>query len=346
MKKQHRNIYITVGIVAVLLIVLGASYMKHRKASELQTSSDNQDQQIEDFGKAVALNGTKVEEAKVQRPFAVVIENHPDARPQSGLSEADLVYEALAEGGITRFLAIFQSQDVKSIGPVRSARTYFNDWAQEWGAVYVHVGGNIDALNLLDAGVAGISNADQYYNGDYFTRITTRPAPHNVYTSIDKLKALSASHSFSIAKSYTDYIFKDDAPAQTPDASKITIDFSMPSFMVQWVYDSSTNTYKRYIAGSAALDNGNKQYIFAKNLIVQRVTAQESHPGDPKLALLMGTHTGGEADVYQDGTVVHGTWKYLNGKTRYYDSSGKEIALNRGQIWIDVVPPDRTVSAK
>src|SRR5581483_1401572 len=126
------------------------------------------------------------EQSMAKRPFAVVVENHPDARPQSGLSQADVVYEALAEGGITRFLAIFQSQDVKSIGPVRSARTYFNDWAQEWGAVYAHVGGNSDALALIKAGIPGVSDADQFFNDPYFTRISSRRPPHNTYTSINK----------------------------------------------------------------------------------------------------------------------------------------------------------------
>jgi hypothetical protein len=98
------------------------------------------------------LSGRMVEKEKTTRkPIAVVVENHPDARPQSGLNDAALVFETFAEGGITRFLAVFQENDVANIGPVRSARPYFVEWATSLKALFAHVGGNIDALDLISS---------------------------------------------------------------------------------------------------------------------------------------------------------------------------------------------------
>jgi hypothetical protein len=347
---NKKLVYGLATIAVILLIAVGYTLKNNSNKLEenIPSSAEDQDQRILDTlkNKTTAINGTFAEAENVQRPFAVVIENHPDARPQSGLSQADLVYEALAEGGITRQLAVFQSQKVDAIGPVRSARTYFNDWAQEWGAIYTHVGGNVAALDLIKQGIPGVSDADQFYNGDYFTRISSRVAPHNTYTSTDKLKALAQAHNYSMQKTYGEYMFKDDAATTQPSVTKINLDFSLSQFAVRWVYDVKTNSYQRFLAGSAAVDAGNKQNIIAKNVIVQRVKAQEAIPGDPKLVLKMATHEGGVADVYQDGQVIHGTWRYINGKTRFYDSIGKEIPLNRGQIWIEVIPPDRTVAAE
>lgn len=342
------------GMGLIVLALVFAVIWKLNSLNSIKGSSGSaaeQDEKIlgsqkqyEDSLKTVAIDGLKVDPSQAQRPFAVVIENHPDARPQSGLSQADLVYEALAEGGITRYLAVFQTQDVKNIGPVRSARTYFNDWAEELGAIYAHVGGNSDALYYLKNGIPGVSDADQFFNGAYFQRVPPRVPPHNTYTSIAELRALAEHRGFSTQKTYSDYIFKDDAPAgAAADAAKISIDFSEPNFAVKWVYDPATNSYQRYLAGAAVIDAGNHKPVIVKNIIVQRV-ANWPVATDTPFSISMGTRTGGDAEVYLDGKAIKATWRQVNGRTKYFDLNGNEIALNRGQIWIEIVPPGNEVT--
>ena len=126
---------------------------------------------------ASPLTGLQVAPKIAEQPItAVVIENHPDARPQSGLSQAGVVYEALAEGGITRFLAFFLDEKPKEVGPIRSIRTYFVDWALEFNAPVAHVGGNIDALDIINP--LGMKDMNEFAYGPYFYRTTDRYAPH------------------------------------------------------------------------------------------------------------------------------------------------------------------------
>ena len=161
-----KNKIIIVGaiIIAVVGTILFWKYqLKDKIVGPGKDSAESQTQ-------VPAINGVPVSEQIANtRPIAVVIENHTQARPQSGLSNADIIYETLAEGGITRFLALYQTQDAKEIGPIRSARPYFNTIANQWGAVYAHVGGSEIALSELNAGVhKKLTDLNQYFFGDYF----------------------------------------------------------------------------------------------------------------------------------------------------------------------------------
>ena len=334
-KDSYKSFVISAVIIFIAIAAIAYGY--NRRNGEVAEAPKEEGKKTEKKAQPFGVNGVAVGEVK--RPFAVVVENHPDSRPQSGLSDADLVYEALAEGGITRFLAIYQTQDVASIGPVRSARTYFNDWASELAAVYAHVGGNSDALTELKSGVIGVSDADQFFNDPYYTRISSRRPPHNTYTSTEKLAALAEKRGFSMEKNYSDWKFKDDAPESLPSAQAIGIPFSTPQFATSYTYDPATNSYARSLAGKPAIDAGNNERIMAKNVIVQ-VVRNWPVQSDTPLAISMGTKEGGVARVYQDGKEILGTWKYVNGRTRYFDAAGREISLNRGVTWIAVIPPD------
>ncbi len=294
-----------------------------------------------------SLNGTLVAgEQELPRPIAVMVENHPDARPQAGLADADLVYEALAEGGITRFMAVYQLGHPGNIGPVRSARTYYADIANELGAVYAHVGGNSDVLANIKAGLyPNISDADQFFNDAYFHRIKTRYAPHNVYTSVTSLENLAADHHFSNQVIYEPWIFKSDSPASSSAASVITVSFSTAEYAVDWKYNAVKNTYNRFLAGNAHIDADSGKQITAKDVIVQYVKTW-SVVSDTVGALGMDLQSGGDAVVFLDGRVVLATWKKNNGRTRYYDLQQNEIALSPGNMWIELVPVQRPVQWK
>ncbi|MCL5666251.1 MAG: DUF3048 domain-containing protein [Patescibacteria group bacterium] len=351
MKKSYK-IFAAALLLAFLILII---YVTNRKSANLavQNSPDSVPKVLSEQSpegqtdSAATLNGSLVSSGEAQkRPIAVMVENHPDARPQSGLAEADMVYETLAEGGITRFMAVYQTESASNIGPVRSARTYFAEIADEFGAIYAHVGGNSDALANIKSGVyKNIADADQFFNDDFFRRISARPMPHNVYTSTSELRELASAHGFADAANYQSWLFKDDAPSANP-AEKINIDFSLPSFAVQWRYNPAGNNYARTMAGQLHKDKDTGKQITAKNIIVQYV---ETFPvkSDTPLAIGMTLTGSGKSVVFEDGKAIEGAWKKDNsGRTRYYSQDGAEIRFNRGQTWVELVPSDRSVSWK
>ena len=289
-----------------------------------------------------SLNGTRVEKSLAEaRPLAVVVENHPDSRPQSGLSKADLVYETLAEGGITRFLAVYQTQKAENIGPIRSARTYFADIANELGAVFAHVGGNSDALeNLKTNYYPKLLNIDEFFNGSYFHRTKTRLAPHNAYSSTEKLESYAPGLKLSAKKDYSDWLFADDFSGNQP-AEKISIDFSQAEYKVGYEYDPGKKAYKRFLAGSPHLDAEGQAGIYAKNVIVQSVKTWPVKT-DTLFSISLDLTGGGQAFVFSGGKMISGSWRKASGdRTRYYDGQNKEIELLRGTTWVELVPIEK-----
>ncbi|HTS15163.1 MAG TPA: DUF3048 domain-containing protein, partial [Candidatus Sulfotelmatobacter sp.] len=188
-----------------------------------------------------------------RHPFAVMIDDQAAARPQSGLASADIVWQAPAEGGIPRYMAIFQTTDAPAIGPVRSSRLYFVAWASEWKAMYVHVGGAPNALAYLQANNGKtIYNADEFRWGGgagYLWRITTRSAPHNVYTSTLKMDQLEARLKATAPQTTTPYTFEDDAlPAVRPLSGSIVVPYL--ANRITYTYDPATNRYRRAVTGA------------------------------------------------------------------------------------------------
>jgi hypothetical protein len=328
-------------LIILVLVIFLAYRIIHRALRPGRQLSENMP-----AGKAeelmAALNGEMVSPPIAQsRPIAVMVENHPDARPQSGLSQADLVYEAVAEGGITRFMAVYQTKAPANIGPIRSARTYFATLADELGAVYAHVGGNSDVLANIRAGdYKNISNADQFFYSDYFHRIASRHMPHNVYTPLAALGKLVADKHWNNQASFEPWQFKDDSATSTP-IKNISIDFSTPSFAVGWRYNSSANSYLRDIAGTPDKDANDSSRITAKNVIVQLVSG---HPiqTDTIGSIWIDLIGMGKAKIFLDGAEINSIWKKEAGdRTRYFDLSGQEIKLNRGTTWVELVPVEK-----
>ncbi len=270
-------------------------------------------------------------------PLAVMMDNLIDARPQYGISQALLVIEAPVEGPITRFLAFFDSaQKVSSIGPVRSARPYFAEWAAELGALYVHSGGSPEALRNLSARAYDLTGLNEFSNGQYFWRSKQRYAPHNLITSNEELsQALADKNLTSTPPDFTIWRFQD-APTSTTATSAVAvkIPYNQAENMVAWQYIPETNTYQRHQGGKPHLDSDHNP-ILASNIVVQwtKMTVIDS-VGRRRL-----TTTGtGLAWIFQNGQKTIGTWnKSKNGRTRFLDASGQEIIFNRGATWIEVV---------
>jgi len=284
-------------------------------------------------------------EKTTRKPMAVVIENHPDARPQSGLNQASLVYETFAEGGITRFLAIFQEEDVAELGPVRSARTYFVDWALSHAALFAHVGGNIDALDMITR--YKVLDLNQFAFGSYFWRDPKRYAPHNVYTTTDKLREAAKSKNYATEDSnISSYQFKDDvSQEERPVDFSFVVNFN-PNFAVTWAYAKKDNQFLRSILGQKQIDRVTGKQLEAKNVVVMFTgfSYGTTRLGEQKTNIV--TTGSGNAVFYIDGKKTAGTWKRSgqSSPTRFYDSSGAEIKLNAGTTWIEVAPAGTTIN--
>ena len=278
-------------------------------------------------------------------PVAVMIDNMTTARPHSGLDKAGVVYEALVEGGCTRFMAVYEtSQRADEIGPVRSARPYYLDWVKGLDALYVHCGGSNEALGAI--GTGGIRDIDQITGASrFFWRDKSRYAPHNLFTSSKLLDHAVLDSGLSDKKaSYQSWKFKDDKVSEErpSDEKFIKIDFSSVSWLVEYSYDRKNNQYLRSMGGTAHKDKITGKQYTAKNVVVQYVSSSVQ---DAVGRLAMDTIGEGKALVFRDGEVIEGTWKKGSREARikFYNTDGREVEFNRGQTWVEIVLPERPV---
>lgn len=275
-------------------------------------------------------------------PFimGVMIDNHPDARPQQkGLSKASLVYEALAEGGITRYLAFFSYQILESVGPVRSARPYFIRFVQPLADAYAHAGGSPDALDLLSR-VSLVNLEGLYYEeiGSYFYRNRKYFAPHNLYANLIEINDLINQKIKNTSEEKEPFFLFGslDQDKQFSDATDIEIDFSDSAFKVKYEYSFEENYYIRYLGEKIHVDQLDQSLITPTNVVVM-ITSYR--PYDDYGRLEMEVLGKGNALIFTDGKVIRGYWQRNEYKNfmKLYDESGKEVQLGSGQTWIEVV---------
>ncbi len=308
-----------------------------------------------------------------RRPLGIMVQNNIEARPQSGLSSADIVHEAVAEGGITRFLTLFYCEEPKIVGSVRSARMYYIKLLQGFGdkPLYGHVGGAntpgpADALGeIKDLGWYGLNDLDQFavpfpnYWRDY-DRLPNRATEHTVYTDTQKLWAFAKkSRDLSNVdedgvkwnETWEPYTFTEEAKeGARGNVGKISFGFWDNSlggdYTVQWNYDKTSNSYLRVNGGDPHIDFNTKKQLAAKNVFVafaDESVANDGYEGGEHLLYdIVGT---GEALIFQNGQAVEGTWKKPTEEDmlRFYGKDGREIAMVRGKIWIELLPTGNDV---
>jgi len=283
---------------------------------------------------------------KSRRPVAVMINNHSEARPQSGLNSADVVFETNAEGGITRYLGIFWSNPPAKVGPVRSLRQYYLEWASEYDPLLIRDGcaestdpkanacGNIYAYAIKDIGTIG---AWRWNDG-------RRVAPHNEYNSITNAWEYAKKRNWdSFPTSIQSFEYKNDATMdERGEKTLVKTVFHMRlnnsgAYDTIWTYDRDTNTYLRKVGGRVDIDQETGTQVNAKNIVIQKVKMTASTDGTAHI--VVQTIGEGEAVILQDGKIINGTWKKESrqGRTKYFDSTGKPIKFNRGRIWIAAI---------
>lgn len=348
LKKVLKNKYFLL-IAAVLIIVGGVIiYTDLSKPVEKPAEVKKTEKQPipEDKRVPSKLMGIKVDPADLNKKIeAVVIENSPEARPQSGLDKASIVYETLAEGGITRFLVLFQENEASEIGPVRSARIYFLDWVLEYDALFAHVGGNIAALDQI--GPLKIQDLNQFFNSNYFWRDNSRYAPHNVYTTTDKLRAAGQGRGYPATSNFAGLAFKDESKVEArPQTATFKVNFSGGGFDPTYTYDRNNNVWLRSQVGAPFKEKKSGTQIAPKNVIVEFTGFSYGKSRDGAQLTTIKTIGSGRALFYIDGEQVEGTWEKdaRTSQTIFKDSVGNTVKFNPGQIWIEVVPSGNAVN--
>jgi hypothetical protein len=290
--------------------------------------------------------------AAQRHPIAVMIDDLGAARPQSGFSAASVVWQAPAEGGIPRYMLIFQERIPTDVGPVRSARYYFIAWASEWNALYAHAGGSPQALATLRAKGSGqlVYNADEFRWGGSFHRITTRNAPHNLYTSGKNLRRLLTKVGAKDGPMKAAWKFAPDAPLDArPKGGTITTKYPGNYNTITYHYDRTTNTYLRSVTGETKeTDAASGLRVAPKNVAVMLVSFAPlgDNPAKHRLeADLIGT---GKAWVATNGHTTVGTWKKtaIDAPTRFYDANGNQIVFTVGQTFVQVMPLGSPITIK
>ena len=334
--KRHWKIEVAV-LVAAIIIGAGIFYLvsQNSKPDDFGTISKKSNDAKPVY--YAELTGKKVEKEnqKTSAVTAIMIENSPDARPQSGLKDSGVVYEAIAEGGITRFLALYQTEKPQLIGPVRSVRLYYVDWLTPYQASVAHVGGSAAALALVRGG--SYRDIDQFFNSAYYWRAADRYAPHNVYTSFEKLDALNQAKGYTKSE-FTGWPRQSGKAAAEPNATNIHVVISGPLYNSTYAYDAASNQYLRsHEYGGAHVDREQGQ-IAPDTVIVMKVDQSKTYEDGYRESI--ATVGSGAAYIFQNGTVVECTWSKTSREAQieFKDAEGKAIKLNRGQTWITAVP--------
>lgn len=265
---------------------------------------------------------------------AMMIENSPDARPQSGLKDSGVVFEAIAEGGITRFMVLYQAEKPGLIGPVRSVRLYDLDWLAAFNSGIGHVGGS--AAALVEVRNGNYRDLDQFFNGASYYRATDRYSPHNVYTTFTRIDALNAKKGFT-SSTFTGFTRTDPKPSVAPTASTVNVTISSALYNSSYTYDKASNSYLRSQAGAPHLDRESGQ-IAPSVVIAMRVN--ETTVFEDGYRQSIETIGSGEATIFQNGNATPVTW-HKTSKTsqiNFSDADGVDVPLIRGQTWIVAVP--------
>jgi hypothetical protein len=299
------------------------------------------------------LTGRLVSPAAATRhPIAVMIDDQFDARPQSGFNAASIVWQAPAEGGIPRYMMIFQENIPTDVGPVRSSRYYYIAWAAELRALYAHAGGSPQALEALRAQGSGqlVYNADEFRWGGSFHRVgLPKFAPHNLYTTGAKLRAIAKTVGAKDGPIKWPWTFAPDIPFLfRPVGGRIVVDYGLGTNIIRYDYDRKTNTYLRSVTGEKPqVDEATKGRVAPKNVIVMQMHFGPLNDNNPKKHRLEAQIIGsGPAWISTNGITIAGTWKKtaLTSATRFFDKAGKPVVLTIGQTFVEVMKTTDAIS--
>ncbi len=333
--------YVVIFLVT-LFVLTGCKEDKNEQSQQIETSVEGNDEQVEELENlpyTYPLTGVGTAEKPTLRPIAVTINNHPDARPQSGISKADVVYEMLVEGDATRLLAIFQSNVPETIGPVRSARDYFIELASGYDALYIAHGYSPEAHQLLKSGVVDHFNGMQY-DGIYFYRSKARKAPHNSYITAENIERAADKLNISLKndKNYDlTFYAGEDSVKMGNEANKIYMNYygQNSSYSSIYKYDAESKKYFKSSPQGNSMDELVDEQVAISNVLFLETAHQViDTEGRRDIALTRG----GTAYVFQHGQMREVKWKNDDGLIYAVEQDGSKVPLVPGNTWIHFVP--------
>ena len=341
------KIFLIVLLILIILICSGTILYKvirdkSRKTAEVDTNVVNEEENVIE----VELKSVQTFKGN-DRPIAVMIDNHKAALPQGGLNNAYIVYEIIVEGGESRLMAMFKGQDLDKIGPVRSSRHYFLDYALENDAIYVHYGWSPKAKS--DISTLSVNNINGIYeSASSFWRVKDKTSPHNVVTSTKKILEIAKRKGYattSTKKSVLNYTSKEVELSDGIDATNIKLPYSK-TYSVSYKYDTETKKYTRYYNKTLQKDWTTKEEVKTKNIIITFAKNSQLNDGSGKdrqnlanVGTLDGYYiTNGKAikiKCYKSSR---------RDQTVYKDLEGNEIKVNDGNTFVQIVPIDANVT--
>ncbi|MCY8514684.1 DUF3048 domain-containing protein [Bacillus atrophaeus] len=282
------------------------------------------------------LTGLKTEQKVTERrPVAVVMNNHPKARPQSGLDKADIVIEALAEGQITRFLAVFQSQMPETVGPVRSAREYFVTLSNGFDSIFVHHGWSPGAKEQLESGAAdNINGLD--FDGSLFWRADFSKPPHNSYTSYKYIKKAAEQKGYELNGETNALPFQTSEAKPSNESYNVRVDYGTKNVtnLVEYDYDKKADAYTRSSDGVTTTDRETGKPVAMQNIFIveasHHIIDQDGRRG-------IDIESGGKGLLIQHGNAIETDWKNESGRILPV-KDGKVLPFVPGKTWINIVP--------
>ncbi len=367
-KNKTAKILVFSFLVAVLILTVIFTGCKTGKTSEEEPIAEETDEiseEVEDD------SGKKIDEDKIagmeitgdinilsgldisgevwnSRPIAVMIENSPDSRPQSGLIYADMVFEVVDEGGVTRYVAVYSSYDADITGPVRSARPYYAEIARSFDPIYAFWGTypeGYDIIRKLDMDVLdGNSDVIAYAKSGWrdYSRIDPgEDTAHTAFMSTIKLKEEASGYGYSLEGGQSPLRFKIDAVnSDKGDISDITINFSYDSYRVDFEYNRENNNYLKFTGGTPHTNYETGKQIAVNNVIVMITDIEGPIDEWGHMAVrTTGTSDIGKAFFFMDGNVIEGTWERTSvfDPFKYKDDDGNVILFNRGSTWVALI---------
>ncbi|HEY9577522.1 MAG TPA: DUF3048 domain-containing protein [Pseudobacillus sp.] len=301
---------------------------------------ENSGQEMKRQNYTFPLTGQQTKEQPDQRAVAVVINNHPQARPQTGLAAADVVYEVLVEGNMTRFLAVYQSEQPEEVGPVRSARDYFIDLSEGYDSLFIAHGYSPEAKEELFSGEVDQINGIQH-DKTIFKRDSSRKAPHNSYVQFDEMyeEAEEKGYELKNMPDRLNFLKSSEAVAGAEQkASSVRIDYSSkPAFQVEYKYNVDKKSYERFVGEEQQFDRESKKAIRADNVLIieagHRVTDGEGR-------LDIDLSSGGNAYLLQNGVVHTAEWSNVDGRILAF-KDGAPMGFVKGRTWINIIPASK-----
>lgn len=345
-------------ILLIIIILAVGGVLAYKYYTQMNGNIENKDGQVSkndenDGDNSIVVELQKEPEKTINiyngnnRPIAVMIDNNKDAWPQSGLNDAYLVYEIIVEGGETRLMACFKGVNLEKIGPIRSSRHYFLDYAMENSAIYVHYGWSPQAESDISTfkinNINGVSESSKS-----FWRVKDKSAPHNAVTSTEKILELAKKKGYSTesnAPSVLNYVTDEVNLTEGTVANKVTIPYATKK-NVSYKYNAETKMYTRYSKGTKQTDWGTGEDITTKNIIITK--AKNYTLKDSENKGRQGLENIGTLDGYYitNGQVIPITCTKTSrtSQTEYKDLNGNEIEVNDGRTFIQICPIDSEIT--